>query len=159
MTYFYLLLNLTNASGKYYKDLADWQYLYVKALESAIDRCVFSKKKKRQLVCQMVAKGIFYWGMVYSQHLILNNWEELIERLRYTVNLFRDYLFDDSLEFRAGMEKEQEIFKMYILSEDYNGLVDHYLGIIQKRDRNVIARAVREICVANENGHTGDTDR
>lgn len=145
--YFYSLLNLTNASGKYYRDLADWQYLYIEALESAIDRCALSTQKKRQLVCQMVAKGIFYWGMVYSQHLILNNREELLERLRYTVNLFRDYLFDDLLECGVGMEKEQEMLKAYVLPEDYNGLADYYLDTIQKRKKNVIERAVREIAL------------
>ena len=83
--------------------------------------------------------------MVYSQHLIFSKRDELIDRLHYTVNLFRDYLFDDSLEFCKGMEKEQEMLKNYIISEDYDGLTAWYLQIIQSQKKKVLAETTRKI--------------
>lgn len=145
VVYFYSLLNVSNASGKYYRDMADWQYLYIKALETTVGRCSLSYQRKRELVCQEVVKGVFYWGMVYSQHLIFSKRDELIDRLHYTVNLFRDYLFDDSLEFCKGMEKEQEMLKNYIISEDYDGLTAWYLQIIQSQKKKVLAETTRKI--------------
>lgn len=144
-TYCYSVLNATNASKKYYKDMIDWQYLYIKELEKAIDRSMLSIHEKRQLVCQAVVKVVLYFGSVYSQHLLLDRRDELFERLHYTVNLFRDYLFDESFELGADMEQERALLKTYVIPEDYVGWMDHYTCLIGKKKKSTVVRLPRNI--------------
>lgn len=86
---------------------------------------------------QIIVKEVCYGAMIYSQNLLFDQRGELIERLRYTVNLFRDYLFDDTLELGMGMEKEQKILKSYILQENYDGLADYYMYTLQSSRKNM----------------------
>lgn len=146
-TYYYSQLNAQNASTKYYSDFADWQSMYIATLEHTINISCLSMREKRKTVCQTVLRYTYFCGCVYAQHLGAAHREELLERLRYTVNLFRDYLYDDTLELSAGMEKEQEILRSYIFPEDYDGLADYFMRRIQNSKMNIVQQAIRRIAL------------
>lgn len=145
--YCYSQLNSNNASSKYYHQLADWQYIYVKAMECVVNGSSLPKEEKRKIVCKMVMKNVFFVGWAYARWLDEKQRYQLEERLKHTVDVFRDYLSDDALEFSADMTEKQKILNMYIIPEDYNGLAEYYLRITHSHRKNVVEQVVRNLAL------------
>lgn len=127
LTYYYSLLNTSNACGKYYPDFVDWQYVYIERLAKIIYKSDSSDDEKRFLVCHTVLEEFLYWGEVYAQHLNCQNDSELTERLKYTVYLFHSFLFDDSLKSHDEMVDKLKIVKEYIFQENYASLSAYFI--------------------------------
>lgn len=143
-TYYYSLLNSDNASAKYYSEVADWLYLYIKALERVIEKSSTNSIEKRQIVCKMAVKCVLSIGGFYARRLEQQK-EILYERLAYTVRLFGEYLFDNALTFDDSMSKEKTAFELYIITNDYKGLASYILNDVGKEKKSTIQIKIRNI--------------
>lgn len=144
LLYYYSLLNTSNACGKYYPDFVSWQYIYIDKLAKNIYRSNLTASENRFLVCHTVLEEFAYWGEVYAQHLYNHNNYELIERLHYTVQLFRCFLFDDSLINYKEKDPKLKTVKEYIVQNNYKELSVYFVQNSIKK-RNILSKIIYSI--------------
>ncbi len=125
--YFYSMLNVNNACGKYYEKYNIWLKQYVDTLYHAVKRCNLSESEKVSLIKDFAFHEYIDVCKMYIPHLKENR-DEVVKKITETTDIFGSYIFANDENFEN--EEYNKIYTDFVLTKKYDELFE-YLCVSQ----------------------------
>lgn len=121
--YFYSMLNVNNACGKYYEKYNVWLKQYTDILCQAIKKSALPENEKVSLIRDFAFHEYVDVCKMYIPHL-KDNRVEAVKKIAETTDIFSPYIFANDEKFTN--EEYNEIYSDFVLIKNYDGLFDFF---------------------------------
>ncbi len=130
--YFYSMLNVNNACGKYYEKYNIWLKKYTDTLWQAVKKCALSENEKVSLIKDFAFHEYVDVCKMYIPHL-KDNRVEAVKKIAETTDIFSPYIFANNEKFTN--EEYNEIYSDFVLTKNYDGLFDFFCAGQNSNDK------------------------